>query len=561
MALNDERWSRRRLLTGTAGVAAGLAAMGVVGCGDDDDNDKSSSGNNGGTTPAGPGATTAPSKETPKKGGTLTAAQIGGDILLNTGLPFVSLPQNRYLGMLTMEPLMRYNDSLKPELVLVDRYELAPDFTKATVSLKQGLTFHNGAPVTPEDVFFGIDVIINPKNFGVTGNFQLVNFAKMITEKKKVDDRTMEFTFDKPRVNITDFFAQLFVTQKSSYEKLMKGEDIQGTGAYMFKSWTPNQSHTMVRNPNYHLTSKYGGPYLDSVVVNNFADADAAALAFESGSVDMILSLAITGTVAKRFRDKKQTRVAPKTGLSYAGAVVTNPLLKDARVRQAMFLAIDRKRFQQELGEGFSTLTAQPWPSTSPAFEEKYEAAFYDTARAKDLLEQAGFSQSQPLKLEYASATYQTQATVLKENWEAIGVRVDLAPMEANAFTQKFAARQLTDLFISGHSFSDMAPLTNFQQTFPYRIPNIEYYGEPGSNTGQEYVQMIKDLETMDPLGDPAKAVYKRFNELFVTEAWILPFAPYDRIDLVGSKVQGFDPYMIEPGAGFPNPATLWKKA
>lgn len=240
---------------------------------------------------------------------------------------------------------------------------------------------------------------------------------------------------------------------------------------------------------------------------------------------------------------------------------MNNPLLKDARVRQAMFLAVDRKRFQQELGEGFSTLTSQPWPSTSPAFDPALEVASYDPTKAKDLLKQAGFAQDKPLKLEYAGATYQPQAVVLKENWEAIGVKVDLAPMEANALTAKFTARQLTDLWISGHSFSDMAPLTNFQQTFPYRIPNISYYGEPGGTSGQDYVAIIKELEALDPLSEQAKAVYKRFNKLFLEEAWLLPFAPYDRIDLVGSKVRGFDGYILEPGAGSPNWALLWKKA
>lgn len=556
--LNDERWSRRRLLTGTAGAAAGLTALSIVGCGDDDDDGK-----NGGasTSTAAAGASPAASKEQPQKGGTMKVAQIGGDFVFNTGMPFVSLPQNRYLQESVVESLIRYNDSLKPELLMADRYELSPDFTKATIAIKPGLTFHNGAPVTPEDVFFGIDVIVNPKAHDVKGSFQLVNFAKMIVEKKKLDERTMEFTFDKPRVNITDFFAQLKVTQASNYPRLMQGQDIQGTGPYMFKSWTPNQSLRLEPNPDYHMKAKYGGPYLDAVESTTFADADAAGLAFESGAVDLTLSLAITGTIARRFRDKGETRLAPKTGLTYAGCNVTNPLLKDKRVRQAMFLAIDRKRFQEEIGEGFPPLTSQPWPKTSPAFDPALEVASYDPAKAKDLLKQAGFTQDRPLKLEFASATYQSQAVVLKENWDAIGVKVDLAPMEANALTAKFTARQLTDLWISGHSFSDMAPLTNFQQTFPYRIPNISYYGEPGSNTGEEYLKIIKELESLDPLSDEAKAVYKRFNQLFLEEAWILPFSPYDRIDLVGSKVRGFDGYIIEPGAGSPNWAMLWKKA
>ncbi|MCC6960625.1 MAG: ABC transporter substrate-binding protein [Dehalococcoidia bacterium] len=553
---NESQWSRRRFLAGVATGATALTTMGLVGCGDDDSSD-----DGGDSTPIGAGPTATPSKEQPQKGGTLKVAQIGGDAVFNTGMPFVSLPQNRYIQEPVFESLLRYNDSLKPELVLAEKYELAADFTRATITLKPGLTFHNGAPVTPEDVFFGIDVIINPKQYGVTGSFQLVNFAKMITAKKKVDERTMEFTFDKPRVNITDFFAQLKVTHAASFPKLLQGQDLQGTGAYVFKSWTPNQSFRLEANPNYHLKSKYGGPWADGIESTTFADADAAALAFESGAVDLILSLAINGTIAKRFRSKGETRLAPKTGLSYAGCNVNNPLLKDARVRQAMFLAVDRKRFQQELGEGFSTLTSQPWPSTSPAFDPALEVASYDPTKAKDLLKQAGFAQDKPLKLEYAGATYQPQAVVLKENWEAIGVKVDLAPMEANALTAKFTARQLTDLWISGHSFSDMAPLTNFQQTFPYRIPNISYYGEPGGTSGQDYVAIIKELEALDPLSEQAKAVYKRFNKLFLEEAWLLPFAPYDRIDLVGSKVRGFDGYILEPGAGSPNWALLWKKA
>ena len=551
----DERLSRRRVLAGTAGMAAGAAALGIVGCGGGD----SSSSSGGAATVIGAGPTPTPSKEQPQKGGTLKVGHVGTDSVFNTGFPYAGLPQDRYFHDALVEGLARYRDSLTLEMVLAEKIEPNTDRSKWTVTLKQGVTFHNGAPVTIDDFLFGVDVILDPKKSGVTGNFQLINFAQMIKERKKVDDRTLELTLDKPRFNYADFFAQLKVTHAASYPKLMQGTDIQGTGPYAFKSWTPNQSFKFTANPNYHFQSKLGGPYLDGIESQFFADADAAALSFESGNIDLITQLAINGGIAKRFRDKGLTRMATKTGLFYAGANVTNPLVKDARVRQAMFLAIDRKRFQQELGEGFSTLTVQPWPGSSPAFDPAYETAYYDPAKAKDLMKQAGFTQDKPLKMEYAGATYQSQAAVLKENWDAIGVKVDLVPMEGNAFNAKFQARQITDLWISGHSFSEMAPLTNFQQTFPYRIPNIGYYAEPGSSSGQDYLKIIQELEGLDPAGDPAKAVYKRFNQLFVTEAWLLPFAPYDRIDLVSDKVRGFE-YMIT-SAGSPDYAKIWKKA
>lgn len=552
-----DQLSRRRVLAGGAGLAAGGIGLALTGCGGDDDDGGNGNKDDDGAIGAGP--TPTPSKEQPKTGGVLKVAQIGGDMLFNNGMPFVSYPQNRYVQEAVTESLVRYRDSLEPELLMVDRFEFNEDRSKLTTALKPGLKFHNGQPVTVEDVFFGIDLIVDPKKYGVTGNFQLVNFAKFIVEKKKLDERTMEFTFDKPRVNMGDFFAQLKVTQASSYETLMTGKDLQGTGPYMFKSWTPGQGFRLERNPDYHYSDVDGGPYLDAIEGVNFADADAAGLAFEAGDIDMTITLAITGTIAKRFRDKGQTRLSPKTGLYYAGANVTNAQLKDKRVRQAMFLAIDRQRFQEEIGEGFDEITVQPWPETSPAFDPALQAPHYDPEKAKALLSEAGFAQSAPLKLEYASATYGAQATVLKENWEAIGVKIELVPMEGNAFTAKFAARELTDLWLSGHSFSDMAPLTNFQQTFPYRIPNISYFGEPGGESGQEYVALIKELESLDPISTEAKAVYDRFNKLFLEEAWILPFGAYSRIDLVGEKVRGFDGYLIEPGAGGPIYASLWK--
>ena len=144
--INDQRWSRRRLLVGTAGFAGGVAALGLVGCGDDGSNADKKATNPTGADPK--------ASLSPVAGGTLSAGQVT-DIALNTGYPYVLLPQNRFLMFGVSEPLVRYADSLKPTPVMVDRYELSDDNTQVTVSLKPGLRFHNGDAVTPEDVFLG----------------------------------------------------------------------------------------------------------------------------------------------------------------------------------------------------------------------------------------------------------------------------------------------------------------------------------------------------------------------------------------------------------------------
>jgi peptide/nickel transport system substrate-binding protein len=395
MDIRGQKWSRRGMLRGSATAAIGLGGLAIVGCGGDD-NASSKTAASGGSpangTPAS-GATAAP-KETPKAGGSLTAAQVS-DVSFGTGYPFLFAAENPYLNYLPVEAMIRYVDSLKPEPWLVDLYEFSPDKTKLTARLKPNLKFHNGDPVTPEDVFFGIELITDPKKFNITGSFQLATLAKLVTNMKKVDDRTMEFTFSSARPNINDLFAQLMVTQRSKFDALRTGKDVQGTGPFKFVSWSTGKSLTFAANKDWHRKDQNGGPYLDEIVVKFFADQDAEGLAYSAGDLDLVLSPA--ASVAKDYKSKGLTFSAPKTGLTYCGMNVNNPMLKDSRVRQALFLAVDRDRVVNELGEGFGTVTTQPWPETSPAFDKSLEGAHYDPAKAKSLLKEAGFTQSAPL--------------------------------------------------------------------------------------------------------------------------------------------------------------------
>ena len=408
--------TRRRLLGSSASLAAGAAGLALVGCGGGDE-EKDAGGQSKTASP------TATVKETPVKGGTMVLGKIS-DINLKSGYPYVGLAENGYLQDLPVESLVRYRATLEPEPVLVERYEYNTDRSKLTMTIKNGVTFHNGAPLTPEDVFFGVQLMQNPAKYNVTGTIQLAPFTRFITDMKKVDARVMEFTFDKPRPNMNDFFAQMRITHAATYDKLQKGEDIQGTGPYAFKNWRPNQGFRFEANKSWHGTPIEGGPHLDAIDVKLFADQDAMGLAYEAGDLDLIAGVY---TTAKKFRNL--TKLAPKSGLTYLGMNVTNSLLKDARVRQALMYAVDRKRLVEEIGEGFGTVTNQPWPATSPAFDPALEAPFYDPAKAKTLLQQAGFTASRPLQIEHRN-TAANVAAVLKENFEAVGVKVELAQVE-----------------------------------------------------------------------------------------------------------------------------------
>ena len=187
------RLTRRRILRTGVTASAGALGLALTGCGGGGDSD--SQGTSQGASQGAPA--------TPRKGGVLNVGQVK-DIVLNTGLPQPGSISTGTFAPLVFEPLIRYRDSLKPTLWMVDQYELSPDFTSVTARLKPDLVFHDGSKVTPEDVFFGIELMRDPSKFGVAGAFQLAAFARPIKEYKANDERTLVFTLDQPRPNIND---------------------------------------------------------------------------------------------------------------------------------------------------------------------------------------------------------------------------------------------------------------------------------------------------------------------------------------------------------------------
>lgn len=521
--------NRREFIRGAYVAGAGAAAVGLVGCGDDDDSS---------TETPGSGASPTTVAEKPKQGGVLRGAQTA-DLNMSTGYPFVGLAENPYINALPVEPVLQYVDSLTPTLNLAQRFEFNADRSGLVVTLKPGLVFHNNAPVTAEDLVFGINLIQKPDAFGIKGSFQLAAFANAVTESKIVSATEVQFTFDKPRVNMADFFAQLPVVHKATYDETKAGKAINGTGPFIFKKWTPGQILTFDKNPNWHGKSEGGGPYLDGVEVRFFGDQDAMGIAYESGELDLLLGP--PASVAAKHR--KLTYVPVKTGLEYMGMNVTHPLMTDARVRKAIFMAVDRARITEELGEGFNKVTSQPWPSTSPAFDPKLEDPMFNPTESKRLLGLAGWKQTEPIPFDHrTTASYVSEASLIQQNLKDVGIETKLIPSDPTAFLAILRDRKFKGLWVTSHSFAHMAPLTNLQQTFPYQQPNMSYYETP------TYLDIRAQLEKLDPLSAEAKVQYKRFNEIWVEDPWLVPLQPNTGPQLVSERVRGYGKYLVTPG-------------
>ncbi|TAJ21351.1 MAG: ABC transporter substrate-binding protein, partial [Dehalococcoidia bacterium] len=484
----DLSTSRRTLLRGAGLGVAGLAGAALIGCGDKKE-DKAAPAAAGGSPQA--AAPAAPKAD--ERGGTLRTGDVS-DLVWNTGWPFVTSAGLSFFDSTTMETLVEYDSTGAAKPLLAESFELNKDATKIVFKLKPNLEFHNGAPVTVEDVFFGLDLALDPKKFGATGVSHMLPFAKMITGRNKIDARTMEFSFDKKRVNINDLFTKLDVTHAASYPDLLKGKTLAGTGPYKFKSWTPGVGWELEPNTKWHLADKRGAPRLDSIKGRLFADGASAALAFEAGELDYLGN--VTPANGIRFKDKGLMTVRPKNGTQYLGFNTKNPTLADPRVRKALYLGIDRARIAKDVGQGLHPVTVQPWPTTSPAFDPRMEGAFYDPSQAAALLKTAGFSQTKPLLIS-VSQTAGNQvavAQIIQQNFKDIGVQTTVDALENGVFLQRLLSANYPDMFMSSHTGASDAPVSMFQWIFAHRLGD-----NPSKFDAQWYKDFIAKLEDLDP--------------------------------------------------------------
>lgn len=272
------------------------------------------------------------------------------------------------------------NGDLVP--AIADSYEVSQDGTVYTFHLRAGVQFHNGNPVTVEDVLYSFQRIQDP----VTNNPSGKTFANVLVEK--VDDQHVRFTL--PAANPA-FLANL--SNMNAAIIPAGSEDINqnpvGTGPFQFVEYIPEQYIQLKKNEHYWQA---GIPYLDQVEFRFQPDVDAALIAFQAGeyqiyprvnndSVDMLKQQAAFKVIAE-----------PQRLVQLLALNNERTPFQDIRVRQALNYAVDRDALIEAVAYGYGSKIAS---SMSPAMENWYIDANvlypHDLEKARQLLEEAGY--------------------------------------------------------------------------------------------------------------------------------------------------------------------------
>jgi peptide/nickel transport system substrate-binding protein len=319
-----------------------------------------------------------------KKGGTLKAGLSGGSTgdTLNALTPVQSTDFARTMNL--FEPLTVFGAAGPVENVLAEEVTPNQDATTWTIRLRPGITWHNGKPLTADDVIYTLQVITNPKAPmpGATA-LTLVDVQGL----KKLDELTVSVPCSQPFSVLPQALAAWYLNVvPAGYDPVHPPAHPVGTGPFKFKSFTPGTESLFTRNENYWQS---GLPYADALVISDFADESSQVNALISGDANVIdlLSYASIAPVQSAGQNILISKTSAFTNIYMDRS---KPPFNDVRVTQALRLCCDRPQMLTEIFGGHGVIGNDVFAIASPDYDHAIPQRQQDIPQAKYLLKQAG---------------------------------------------------------------------------------------------------------------------------------------------------------------------------
>ncbi|SDM66471.1 peptide/nickel transport system substrate-binding protein [Fictibacillus solisalsi] len=339
------------------------------------------------------------------------------------------------------------NMEVQPELV--EAYENVDDVTWK-FKLKQGVTFHNGDPLTAEDVKFSLERVMNDQTLKEYPYF--TQLAKI----KVIDDLTLEIITDGPMPTLLRLLAKsgADVIPKKYFEEVGLKEFQKkpiGSGPYQFVEWKRDDRVVLEAYPDYFD----GAPKWKEVIVRAIPESSTRVGELLTGGVDIATDIPpnewdrVNGDEGVSLVTGDTTRIMLLVVRTTEGSVTADP-----KVREAIDLAINEKAIVDSVLKG----TGVPVRSRVPegvigSNPDLYDAYVYDVEKAKKLLAEAGFKDGLEITLTAPKGRYPLDgevAQLIASMLGEAGIKVNLKLLESSAFLDIYNSNSNEELLMIG---------------------------------------------------------------------------------------------------------------
>ncbi len=499
---------------------------------------------------------TGPETAGPCYGDTLIQGSIGEPSTLIPALASDS-PSHEVAGLI-YNGLVKYDKDLNLVGDLAESFEVSKDGLVITFHLRQNVKWHDGLPLTAEDVLFTYRTMIDPR----TPTAYAEDF-KQVKKAEAPDRYTFRVTYDKP-------FAPALASWGISIlpRHLLLGKDIVksplgrhpiGTGPFVFKEWKAGEKIVLSYNPDYFE----GRPCIDRVIYRIIPDSATMFMELKAGGLDYMglspLQYA-RQTRYPKFERSFQKFSYPSFAYTYLGFNLEDEKFKDRRVRQAISYAIDRREIIQGALLGLGQEATGPYTPGTWAYNPNVVRYPYNPERARRLLKEAGWTDSdgdglvdkQGVPFQFTIITNQGNDTrartaeIIQRRLKDVGIEVKIRVIEWAAFIKEFIDQRRFEATILGWSISQDPDIYDIWHSSKSRPGELNFISFRNAEVDAliEKGRRIFDREER-------RKVYWRIQEILAEEQpYVFLYVP-DALPVIQARFRGIKPAPAGIGYNF----------
>ena len=406
---------------------------------------------------------------------------------------------------LIYEGLTSENGKGEIQPALAESWEFSPDKKRIVFTMREGLKWSDGAPLTVDDVVFTYnDIYLNEKVPTDYRDILKIGQSRALPTVKKLDERRVEFTIPEPFAPFLRYTGGISILPAHALRESITTKDASGNlkflstwgtdtdpkkivsnGMYMLESYTTSERIIFRRNPYYWRKDAQGKPlpYLERVVWQIVENTDTSFLQYRSGGLDTLAVTPEYFSLLKNEEERGKFKIyigGPTLSTTFltfnlnkAKNSKNQPLVDPIKsrwfntveFRQAVAHAIDRPRMLNNLYRGLGELQNSPIYKPSPYYlspEQGLKVYEYNLGKAKELLKKAGFKYNEEGQLFDADGNRvrfsmltnagnklrEAIGAQIKQDLSKIGMQVDYNAIQFNVLMDKISTQRQWDSYI-----------------------------------------------------------------------------------------------------------------
>ncbi|MEW6143848.1 MAG: peptide-binding protein [Thermodesulfobacteriota bacterium] len=415
----------------------------------------------------------------------------------------------------------RDNATLELKPLLAESWTISDDKLTYTFKIREGIKWQDGVPFTADDIVYSYKTIMDPK----VDAPQLRSYYQEIKDVEAIDEHTVKFTYARPYFLALEFCGGIPIVPRHIFEKgdfntNPAGRAPVGTGPFRFVKWTTGREIVLEKNPDYWGEK----PHINKIVFRIITDPSVALQVLKREELDVASLTPIqwemqTGSPDFEKNFDKFSYYTPN--YSYIGWNSARPFFSDKRVRRAMTHLVNRELILNKIMFDLGAVVTNPFYINSPEYDKDIKPIPYDPARAKSLLEEAGWTDhdgdgirdKDGVKFAFeflipgGSETGEKIATILKEELDKMGIKMDIRKTEWAVFTTRLNERKFDAVTLAWSMGVESDPYQIWSST----------QAESGSNfVGFKNAEADRLIEQARQEFDRQKRIelYRKFSEI-----------------------------------------------